>query len=411
MNHHERPLTLPACNVNAIALSGVRSAGVPRTSRLLSALGVAFCAVLIMLSSANKASAQFGDVTLYNNTIVSGSSGSTPSTTLTWSHNVPASSNRLLVVTIAIHRTAGVLATTNSVTFGGVGLTQISAAAGNSQDNSKRTEIWVLVAPAISTGTIIVNLSSAANVVGASYSWASVDQSAPVFNAGNNAAVNTPSAAAAVLAICPSAFLQSGIVDVVATEATNTATPAAGQLNVHSQTTTDSNAGDNLLGRGGDRDPPSGQFNVQQYNLGATDFWVMSTLTLNPAALTSAGLESVEAAAYDRVTLTGRSGGVLVNWRTGNEANNLGYRLYRERDGKRVSVSKDIIAGSSLFSAASLSSGYRYGWYDADGQAGDNYWLEDIDLAGNTTLHGPYAPTVTNAYCPNWPNPELPWNA
>lgn len=365
----------------------------PRSSavrKLLTLLAVPLFVVAALLLTPQTASAQFGNVTLAD-TPVSGSSGATPGTMLTWPHTVPDSANRLLVVTISIHRTAGVTPNVNSITFGAQALTGIVAATGNSQDNSKRTEIWVLVAPTIGAGTITVTLSAPGNVVGASYSFASVDQAAPVFNAGNNAAINTPSSAAAVLAICPSAFAQSAIVDVVAVEATLTATPAASQMNVQTQVTSDPNVGDRLLGRGGDIDPPAGQFNVMQYNLSGNDFWVMSTLTLNPAALTGVGLQSFDATSYDGLGPNGRTGGVSLTWRSGAESNNLGYRIYRDRDGVRTPVTNGLIAGSTLFTGDVLSSGYRYGWYDADGRVGDRYFLEDVDSSGRGTLHGPYA--------------------
>lgn len=360
------------------------------TRRLITVLALPLVAVALMLLSPQEASAQFGDVTLAN-TPVSGSSGSTPGTNLTWSHTVPPSANRLLIVSIAIHRTAGVTPNVNSITYAGSPMTGIVAATGNSQDNSKRTEIWGLVAPAVGTANIMVTLSAPGNVVGASYSWASVDQAAPIFNAGNNAAINTPSNQAAVLAICPSAFAQSAVIDVVATEDGISCTPATSQLFVHSETTTDSNAGDNLLGRGGCLDPPPMQFNVMQYTLSATDFWCISTLTLNPAALTGVGLESFDATSYSGTGADGRSGGVTMTWRSGAEFNNLGYRVYRDRDGVRTQVTNDLIAGSGLFTPQSLSSGYRYGAYDATGRSGDLYYLEDVDFAGKRALHGPYA--------------------
>lgn len=363
--------------------------------RLVTVFALPIVAVVLLLLAPQTASAQFGNVSLVG-TPVSGSSGATPSSNLTWSHTVDDSVNRLLVVSISIHRTAGVTPNVNSISFNAQAMTGIVAATGNSQDNSKRTEIWVLVAPTIGTGTISVTLSAPGNVVGASYTFASVDQAAPVFNAGNNAAINTPSNAAAVLAICPSAFAQSAIVDVVATEDAITCTPVSSQMNVHLQQTTDPNVGDRLLGRGGDIEPPTGQFNVMQYSLSTTDFWCISTLTLNPAALTGVGVESFDATSYSGTGADGRSGGVTMTWRTGSEANNLGYRVYRERDGVRTPVTRGLVAGSGLFTPQTLSSGYRYGTYDHDGRAGDLYYLEDVDFAGKGTFHGPYATWQSN---------------
>lgn len=84
------------------------------------------------------------------------------------------------------------------------------------------------------------------------------------------------------------------------------------------------------------------------------------------------------------------SGGVLVTWRTGGEVRNLGFNVYRDQNGRRLRVNPSLIAGSSLMMrrAESRHSGKSYAWFDR-GAAANSYWLEDVDLNGTRTLHGP----------------------
>ena len=82
--------------------------------------------------------------------------------------------------------------------------------------------------------------------------------------------------------------------------------------------------------------------------------------------------------------------GVQVSWQTGFEADNLGYRVFREVNGAKVLVNNALIAGSALsFRTAHLQAGYSYAWKDAQGAPGDRYWLESVDLSGRHAWHGP----------------------
>lgn len=109
-----------------------------------------------------------------------------------------------------------------------------------------------------------------------------------------------------------------------------------------------------------------------------------------PGAPTAADLASFTATGYD--------GGVFVEWQTGNEVNNLGFNLYREQAGRRSLVNREIIAGSALKvgPGTAVRAGYSYGWWDKLDQAAGKfaaatvYYLEDLDLGGRSTLHGPF---------------------
>ena len=79
-------------------------------------------------------------------------------------------------------------------------------------------------------------------------------------------------------------------------------------------------------------------------------------------------------------------GGVVLNWVTGSERDNLGFNLYRSasQDGEKVRVNAQLIRG------ANRASGAQYTHMDAVGQAGDYYWLEDVEFDFDTELHGPF---------------------
>jgi predicted extracellular nuclease len=88
---------------------------------------------------------------------------------------------------------------------------------------------------------------------------------------------------------------------------------------------------------------------------------------------------------------TAQGSDVLLRWQTGEEADNLGFNLYREEAGERLRVTPQIVAGSALVASpgTTLSAGRSYSWWDTQAKPGARYWLEEIDLNGNRLWHGP----------------------
>jgi hypothetical protein len=117
----------------------------------------------------------------------------------------------------------------------------------------------------------------------------------------------------------------------------------------------------------------------------ATGFFSVLSPLQSPACSgpTEAKLETIAVTGYDN--------GAYVEWRTGNEVDNLGFNIYREENGKRVLVNSQIVAGSALLtgSGVTLAAGRSYGWWDAGATSRSQYWIEDIDLNGRKMLHGP----------------------
>jgi uncharacterized repeat protein (TIGR01451 family) len=90
---------------------------------------------------------------------------------------------------------------------------------------------------------------------------------------------------------------------------------------------------------------------------------------------------------------TGANRAVLF-WKTGGEAHNLGFNIYREQNNGRILLNPSLIAGSALLMSGALPrhSARTYAWIDSSiGAGGGAYWLEDVDVNGTRALHGPAA--------------------
>ena len=86
------------------------------------------------------------------------------------------------------------------------------------------------------------------------------------------------------------------------------------------------------------------------------------------------------------------SGGVLLEWKTREEVRNLGFNIYRQDGSGSHRLNPSLIAGSAL----TLRGGHpqhaakTYQWLDpAPASSGATYWLEDVDLGGVKSQHGP----------------------
>lgn len=88
--------------------------------------------------------------------------------------------------------------------------------------------------------------------------------------------------------------------------------------------------------------------------------------------------------------------GVTIKWSTAEEFNNLGFNVYRENAGQRELLNPSPIAGNTLRSTVNLvATGEDYQWFDDRPQEpGTVYYLEDVDIKGKGTMHGPVAPLL-----------------
>jgi hypothetical protein len=106
------------------------------------------------------------------------------------------------------------------------------------------------------------------------------------------------------------------------------------------------------------------------------------------------------------LSFTGRPGlsggqiGILLAWETASEHDNAGFNLYRSTtlDAPGVQLNETLIPSKSPGS----DQGAAYAFLDATAQTGVVYYytLEDVDLYGNRTVHGPVTAVLWRAYLP-----------
>jgi Peptidase family C25 len=124
--------------------------------------------------------------------------------------------------------------------------------------------------------------------------------------------------------------------------------------------------------------------------------WVNNTAAGPP--LLGNTIEDVSPTAVNLIafTATHYDGGVWLQWHTGYEVDNLGFHVYREEGGQRIRVTPSLVAGSALFAGVgtALTAGRSYAWRDVPPEASGpvRYWLENVDLNGQRSWHGPVSP-------------------
>jgi hypothetical protein len=122
----------------------------------------------------------------------------------------------------------------------------------------------------------------------------------------------------------------------------------------------------------------------------------------SPATFLSVGAEGADPpTAISLISFTAKGSGnaVQVNWQTAQEVSNVGFNLYRA-DSPNGSFTK---INPSLIPALSFSAtGKSYGFVDSNVVLGNLYYykLEDIDIYGKRTMHGPI--------CVDWDGDGLP---
>ena len=83
---------------------------------------------------------------------------------------------------------------------------------------------------------------------------------------------------------------------------------------------------------------------------------------------------------------------VQLNWTTQTETNLLGYYLYRGLGGELANAEQI----PSLINATNTSQTTEYSFADREVQAGNtyHYWLQNLDLNGESDFHGPISVTI-----------------
>jgi hypothetical protein len=99
-------------------------------------------------------------------------------------------------------------------------------------------------------------------------------------------------------------------------------------------------------------------------------------------------LASTPLAAAQEAVSTSLPGTVIVEWTTESEVNLAGFNVYRSesRDGRYVRLNETLIPASP-----DPIAGDSYSFSDATARVGVTYYykLEDVELDGKATMHGP----------------------
>lgn len=87
------------------------------------------------------------------------------------------------------------------------------------------------------------------------------------------------------------------------------------------------------------------------------------------------------------------AGAVRITFSTATEFNSVGHRVWRETNGRREIVNEQIIAGS-LFAVSNgaLPAGSEYVAYDRSPSRDAFYWIETLDINGQSQWNGPVFP-------------------
>lgn len=104
-------------------------------------------------------------------------------------------------------------------------------------------------------------------------------------------------------------------------------------------------------------------------------------------ASTAVGLASFHA-------LSQPDGSVRLVWRTLEESRNLGFHIYRQDASGQHRIDRSLIAGSALTLRGSRPqhAAKLYAWIDSQPSANAAYWIEDVDVNGTRSMHGPVYP-------------------
>lgn len=100
--------------------------------------------------------------------------------------------------------------------------------------------------------------------------------------------------------------------------------------------------------------------------------------------------------------------GVTVTWQTSFEADNLGFNVHRSiAGGPLQKINKHLINGSALFSGRKSNGARSYRFKDDyKGTSSVQYFVEDVDLGGVHTMHGPVTARVGNEDEPAAPSTD-----
>src|SRR5882757_4942236 len=99
-----------------------------------------------------------------------------------------------------------------------------------------------------------------------------------------------------------------------------------------------------------------------------------------------------------QIRATASKRGVLIEWRTSIEVDNLGFNIFRVCHGRREKVNAGLIAGSALMVGPGtlLDAGFSYAWFDRSGSVDCTYQLSNMDLSGRSNFSVDVTPELSS---------------
>ncbi|HTY75841.1 MAG TPA: hypothetical protein VMD05_09790 [Candidatus Nanoarchaeia archaeon] len=198
----------------------------------------------------------------------SGTTGSNPSSSLSWSHTTSSGSNRIMIVGVSIG--SGTV-TVSTIKYGSQSLTYLR----RDHSASESSELWYLVAPNAGTATVAVTLSANAKAVGGSATFTGVSQTAPVIGDSSGTTGNSNSPSQSVTVNTANSFL-------------------VGNLGTSDSITVSENGGTKLwdastggtpkpVGHGSYKGPVATGGQSLSWSLSGSINWAVSVLAIKPA--------------------------------------------------------------------------------------------------------------------------------
>ena len=118
------------------------------------------------------------------------------------------------------------------------------------------------------------------------------------------------------------------------------------------------------------------------------------TTTIPPTTTTTIGPTVIELSSF---SVSPKSGAIILRWSTESEIDNAGFNLYRanSENGDYLKINTSLISAKG-----SSTQGASYEFTDTEVQNRKTYYykLEDIDLNGKSTMHGPVSATPRLIY-------------
>ena len=343
--------------------------------------------------------------------------GNNPATcTLTFNHTTgsAASSGGLLVVGISLNiKNNTPDSAVTSCTYNGTAMT---SAANANPGNNLRVQIFYLKNPVSGTNQIKLTVNKTGgtgNPIGlevGAISMYRVNTSFTSLNfVQNNGTSTTPTAAFTASTGIPGT--NDGVLDVLAitsgspppTITANTSTTAPLVFENQQWINNSGTSGQDVEGSGSSAGGTGSALTMKE-TLGASVAWTIAAIDIPASNPTAAKINGFSAASTPS--------GSLLSWDTGGEMHNLGFNVYRDVGGEKVRVNPSLIAGSALLmhETAEQHAAKTYAWIDRSSWNG-LYWLEDVDLNGTRTMHGPVTVQAGAAAIPQLKSAAMIGNA